>query len=155
MCRTIHDLDALSHFKRVSDLPAERLIHVGLQRHHLLAVTLADFDHGAAEFERGFPGAHERAGPPLHIQHKAVDVFGELLAHDAGHDERQARHRRGHIAECVEFLVGGRDFRRRADHAAADFIGDTAKFIQRKVRAKAINAFQFIERAAGWAEAAA
>ena len=90
----VHHLDTLAHFERVADLLAERLVHVRLQRNHLLTVAFADLNHRAGEFRRCLARSHERATTPFHVEHKAIHVFCQFFAHDAGHDERQAGNRR-------------------------------------------------------------
>jgi len=148
------DVEALLNFESVTNLLAERLIHVSLERDNFLAVPFADFDHGAAEFERSIPGPHECAGAPLHIEHEASDILGQLLRHDAGDDEWEAGDGGGHVAQCVELLVGRRDFRSLAGNRAADGVGHANEFVEREAGPKAGDAFEFVECSAGGAETA-
>src|ERR1700674_1973279 len=52
-------LDALLHFKRVANHPAERLVHVGDERGHLLAHAFASFYHEFGEEDGVFLLLHK------------------------------------------------------------------------------------------------
>ena len=77
-------------------------------------IFLPTLRHRGRELLRLRSRFHERAAAEFHIEHQPIETFRELLAHDAGDDERLRRHRAGHIAQRVEFLVGRDRCRRSA-----------------------------------------
>ena len=134
---------------------AERLIHIGDQRLHLLIEAAADADHRLRQTPRIHLLLHERAVADFHVEHQRVDAFGHLLRHDGRSDQRNRFHRARHVAQRIEALIGRRDFFGLPDEAQAQLRQLRAKLIEREIGAKTGNRFQLVERAAGVAQAAA
>jgi hypothetical protein len=65
---------------------------------------------------------------PFDVEHERVDALGQLLAHDAGGDERDGGHGGGDVAQGVEFAVGGGEAVGLADHGAAVAAQDGEEF---------------------------
>ena len=148
-------LDGFGDFERVARGAAQRLVHRGEQVAHGDAHFVAHGFERGGEFDGFGAGFHEGTGTEFHIEHEAVERLRELFAHDAGDDERLRGHGRGDIAEGVKFFVRRTKVGGLADHgdAEAGELREGLIFAQRDVEAG--DAFQFVERAAGDAEAAA
>ena len=151
----LEDFDRLGDFIRMARHAAKRLIHAGDQRHHFLAHALAGFDHDFGEANRIFLFLHEGAGACLHVEDQGVNAFGKFLAHDRRADEADILDGGSNVTKRVDFLVGRSNLRGLPDQAHAAFAEDAAKFVQRQIHVEAWNRLQFVERAAGVAEAAA
>ena len=147
--------DGLLHLERVAHLVAQRLLHAGDQRAEPAAGHRADFDHFLGQANRVLLCLHQRALAGLHVQHHRVAAGGNLLGQDRGHDQRHAVHRRGHVAQGVERLVGGRQIGRLSDDCQADVGYLADELFLGQVDPHARNALQLIQRAAGVAQAAA
>src|SRR3954463_1744771 len=91
----------------------------------------------------------------FYIEHQRVEPLGELLAHDAGRDERNRWHGAGNIAQGVELAIGGDEIGGGAADDAADVAADLLKLGRTEIRAEPGNGLKFVERAAGGPEAAA
>ena len=91
----------------------------------------------------------------LHVEHERVESLGQLLAHDAGRDERDRWHGAGDVAQGVELAIGRHEVGGGAADHAADIAADLLKLGRAEIRAKAGDGFELVERAAGRAEAAA
>src|SRR5207244_4308840 len=76
---------------------------------------LADVRHRFGELFGFLFRFHERAGPEFNVEHQAIEIFRELLAHNARDDERLRWHRPRHTPQCVH-LVGG--WTQTASHAS-------------------------------------
>ncbi len=125
--------DRLGDFHGIAGLAPERLVHVGQQRDDFLAHALAGFDQQFGQVRRVLDLLHERAGAGLHVEHQRVDPLGQFLAHDGSADQRGAFHRPGHVAQRIDFLVGGSDFGRLPDQGAPAGFQDAPKFGERQI----------------------
>ena len=105
----LENFDAFGDFERVTDGPPERFVHRTEKMRDLYAHQFPHFCHGGGELFGLLVRLHERAAPKLHVEHQPIEILRELLAHDARHDERLGRDGAGHIAQGVEFSVGGAD----------------------------------------------
>ena len=118
----VQRLDRFFHFQRIADGVPQRLIHIADQRDHFAVQIVADVHHRLRQHARFFRRLHERARAALHIQHDGIRARGDLLAHDAGRNQRGAGHAAGDIAQGVEFPIGGSQvFRLAAQHDAMFF----------------------------------
>ena len=106
---------------RVSRHAPERLIHVRNQRHHFLAHALPGFHHHLGQPDGIFFFLHKRARAGFDIQHQRIDSFGKFLAHNRRANEPHIFNRRSDVAQCVEFLIRRRNFRRLPDQTHATF----------------------------------
>ena len=68
----LQDGHALGYFKRVADVSAQGLIHIGDQRGDLTAVRRADCDHLARQLKGAVQILHEGAVPHRHIEQNGV-----------------------------------------------------------------------------------
>ena len=125
-------IEALLDLERVADAQPQRLVHVGDQRDHFLAHSLAGFNHQLGQKRGVFLGLHERARARFHVQHQPVDALGQLLAHDRGANQVGAFDRAGNVAQRIELAVGRSDFGRLADHGAAARAQHFAKAVERR-----------------------
>ena len=149
------NLNRLAHLERVADVEAERNVHVGHDRHNVPAAGLADTHHALSKLLSVFERLHKRAGADLDVQHDGMRACGQLFGHDGRRDERQGIDRRGHVAQRVEFFIGGRQIAGLADNGYADVLNLLHKGLCRKRRLIAGDGFEFIDRAARVAESAA
>ncbi len=148
-------LDALLHFERVAHHAAERLVHVGDERDHLLAHALASFDHEFGEEDGVFLFFHERAGAGLHVEHERVGALRQFLAHDRGADEVRTLDRAGNVAQCVQLAIRRSDLLGLANHGASAGLENAMELGHGETYAKSGNGFEFVERASGVAQSAA
>ncbi len=134
---------------------ADGRAHVGEQGDDLLACAGPDAHQGRGERSgRVLDALHERAAADLHVEHQRVDAFGELLREDAGHDQRDGLHRRGHVAQRVDALVGGGDARGLTDETGAHLGDDLVETSDVEIHTEAGDRLEFVERAARVTEAA-
>ena len=118
----VQRLDRFFHFQRIADGMAQRLIHIADQRDHFAVQILADVHHGLRQHARFVGRFHECARSALHVQHDRICARCDLLAHNAGRDQRRAGHAAGDIAQGVEFPVGrSQVLRLAAQHDAMFF----------------------------------
>ena len=68
----LQDGHALSHFQRVADAAAQRLVHIGDERRDLAPVRRADGDHLARKLDGVVERFHKRAVAHRHIQQDGV-----------------------------------------------------------------------------------
>ena len=68
----LQDGHALGYFKRVADVFAQGLIHIGNERRDLAAVRCADGDHLARQLKGAVQILHEGAVPHRHIEQNGV-----------------------------------------------------------------------------------
>ena len=69
---SLQDGHALGHLKRVADVSAQRLVHIGDQRGDLAAVRRADRNHLARQLKGAVQILHEGAVPHRHIEQNGV-----------------------------------------------------------------------------------
>ena len=62
------------------------------------------------------------------IEHQGVDTLGQFLTEDTRADQRDTFDRRSHIAQRIEFPVGGHHVIGLADHGLVDGLELTAVF---------------------------
>src|SRR6267143_1502787 len=148
-------LDGFGDLVRMARHAAKRLIHSGDKGYHFLAHALAGFDHDFCKANRIFLFLHERPGARLDVEDQGVNAFSKFFAHDRRADETDILDGRSNVTKRVDFLVGRSNLRGLPDQAHAAFAEDAAKCVQRQIHVEARNRFQFVERAAGVAEAAA
>src|SRR5205814_8960746 len=116
---------------------------------------LSYFGHGRRDLLRFLPRLHERAAPKFHVEHQAIEIFRQLLAHDAGHDQRLGRHRARDVAQSIELLIGGTNVVRLSDHENADALQLRERPTFVDVNVEPGDAFEFIECATSDGETAA
>src|SRR2546430_13118951 len=111
------------------------------------SLRFANTKHRFPEPLRFVTRLHECAFAESYVEHKPIEIFRQLLAHDARYDKRPRRHRPGDIAQRVEFFVRRTNLRTLSNHKNADVLQlfDRAPVIE--VHIEAGNAFEFIERA--------
>ena len=68
----LQDGHALRYFKRVADISAQRLVHIGDQRSNPAAVRRADRNHLARQLKSAVQILHEGAVPHRHIKQNGV-----------------------------------------------------------------------------------
>ena len=134
---------------------AERLVHVGDERDHLLAHAFASFDHEFGEEDGVFLLLHKSPRAGLYVEHERVGTFGQLLAHDGGADEIRTLDRAGNVAQRVQLAVSGSDFLGLANHGASTGFENAMEFRHRQTDAESGDGFKFVERASGVAQTAA
>ena len=133
-------LNRLDHFKCISDVHSQRLIHIGNECDHSLPDAYSGLNHQLGQMNGVSFLLHESAGAGFHIQHQSVDPFGDFLAHDRCADQRRTLDRAGHVAQRVHLFVGRHDLL-RLPHQHHSAIGTR-------------NSFELVERAASVAKAA-
>ena len=153
--RPAQDGDRFLDLQRVADSKAERLVHIGHDGGHVASGMLADAYHLPRKLKSGFLRLHERAGAGFHVQHDGARAGGELLGHDARNDQRDAVHRRGHVAQRVHFFIRRGKIRRLPGDHKADVLGGFEEFFGRHGGGEAGEGFELVDRAAGVPETAA
>jgi len=118
------------------------------------AHQFSHFGHRGGELFGFFRRLHERAASKLHIKHKPIEIFRELLAHDTRHDQRLGRNRPRHVTQRVKCFVGRANVGGLSDDKNADAfqLGASPAFVDMDIESR--NALEFIERSAGNAEPA-
>ena len=115
----------------------------------------ADIHHGFRQIDGGLQIGHQRARARFHIQHDGLGPGGEFFGKNAGGDQGNGIHRARHVPQGVKPLIGGGQMRALAHHGAAHLPHDAHKFLLGQLHPHAPwNAFQFINGAAGVAQAA-
>ena len=145
----------MGHFDGIAGAGRQRLVHVGDERGGPEARAIGDGDQAFGQAPRLVHGRHEGAGAHLHVEHQMLEAGGEFLGQDRGGDERDRFHRRRHVADAIEALVGGRQIGGLADDGAARLARHLAEQVEIGLRDIARNGIELVERAAGVAEAAA
>ncbi len=146
--------DSLFHFQGVAHGVPQRLVHVGEEGGGLLAGILPNPHHHLRQFSRLRQGGHKRAAAQLHIQHNGIRAACQLLRHNGRGDQRDAGDRPRHVAQGVEFAVGGRQPRRLPCQRQTDLCQLPFELGQRQVWRPALNGFHFVQRAAAGTQTA-
>ena len=154
-CGAPQDLDSLDDFEGVSYLMAERAIHVGDERDGGAAHVLTNVYHGLSKGDGIVCGLHEGAAAALYVQNDGVGTRGDLLAHDARGDERNAVDGGRDVAEGVQALVRRHEVSRLADDGAAHPVDDVKESLLVDGDRKPRDRFQLVKRASGVAKPAA
>ena len=128
----------------VADRVAERDIHVRQHGDGFAAMRRADFNHQRGQRPRFFQSLHKRPAADLHVQHNERAAAGDLLAHNAGGDQRQRLDRAGGIAQRIQQAVGGDKPAGLGADARADCTDLSEDFVGRQRRARAAERFQLI-----------
>src|SRR2546425_8272795 len=144
---TAEHFDAFDNLQGVAGDAAERLIHIGYKSNDLFAEAAAGIDHQLGEAHGIFLTLDEGARTKLHVENQRVNAFGQLLAHDRGADEGMILDGGRNIAQGVNFLVGGGDFRRLADQTHATFAENATEVGEREIDAEAGDGLEVVERA--------
>ncbi len=109
-------VDRFLHFQRIADGLAKRLLHLRDQCRGLASRQAANGNHEARESAGVFQGFHKGAVAALDVEHDGIGAGGQLLAHDAARNQRQARNCAGDVTQRIECLVrGGQIGRLRRD----------------------------------------
>ena len=133
-------LNRFAHLQRVADRVAQRLAHVGQHRVRAPSRACADAHERLRQLRGAFARGHKRACADLHIEQDVPRAARELLAHDAGGNQRDALHRRCGVAQGVEQLICRRKARRLTRQAAANPLHLCEHLLRRQFRAVARNA---------------
>src|SRR5439155_14642697 len=151
----LQNLHALGDLEGIANRASEWLIHRIEQIRSFYFHRLAGVRHRFGELFGFLFRFHERAGSEFNVEHQAIEIFRELLAHNTRDDERLRWHRPRLIPQCVKLFVGRTNVLSFSDHKDTDLIQllERAFFIQ--VDIKSWDALQFVERAAGNAGSAA
>ena len=152
---TFEALHRLPDLQRVADGSAKRRVHARDQGLHRLAEFTANPRHAFGKRDSVLPLRHEGAVAGLDVEHKGIDALGKLLGEDRGGDQRDALHRGRRVAKGVEHAVGRRDLGRLADEHQAAFPSHAPVGREIEVDAKARDALEFVQGAAGVPQAAA
>ena len=96
---------------------------------------------------------HESATAILNIEHDGVCSRSEFLAHDRAADQRYVVHRAGDIAQRIETFVRRHQVGRLADDGHSAVADDADEIVHGKRHVEAGNRLEFIDRAAGMAQA--
>ena len=144
-----------SDLERVADRAAQRLIHRREQRAHLFAARLPHPHQRLRQQPRLRPGLHERPAAKFYVEHQRIDSLRQLLRQDRATDQGNAFHRRGHVAQRVQFLIRRRQVLRLSDQRTADLRHLGVVGGEREIRAKPRDRLQLVQRAPGMAQAAA
>ena len=97
---------------------------------------------------------HECGTAEFHVKDERSEAFGEFLGKNGRGDERDAGHGAGYVAERVNFLVRRNHPFGLAAYDAADFLDLLNDFSGGQQGLEAGDGIEFVERAAGDAEAA-
>ena len=144
----LQGLDRLDHLKGIADRITQGCVHICDKRAHPLARMLPNLHHRPRQLNRIIGGLHKRTASAFDVQHDAVVVRRELFAHDARCDQRNTVHRGGHVAQGVQQLIGRRKIG-TLPHDRQPYLVDRGfQLFGGKVGAKALDGFQFIDRAA-------
>ena len=150
----LKDLDALGDFDPVAGKAAEGLVHAREESDGLDAGFGAGLDHEAGEFAGLIDGGQECSGTDFDVEDESVERLGEFLAHDAGGDEEGRLDGAGVVAHGVEEAVGGGERRGLTDERGTGVAKDLAEADEGELGVEAGDGFEFVEGAAGVAEAA-
>ena len=94
-------------------------------------------------------GLHEGATAGLDVEDEGVEVFGELLAHDAGGDEVGGLDGAGVVAEGVEDAVGGDEGGGLADERGPALAEDFGEALEGDLGVEAGDGFELVQGSAG------
>src|SRR5262249_51320560 len=142
------DLEYFDHFECITDVAAERLVHIGDEGRHLFPHALAGFDHEFCEVDGVFFLLHECARAGFDVEHQRIDALREFFAHDGSADEEWALNGSGDVAQCVELAVGRSNLSRLPDHRAPTSFEDFAESRDGQIHVEAGNRFKLVERTA-------
>jgi len=98
--------DRFLELQRRADGIAERLVHIGHQRHTAALHRAAHTSHRTRELLGLLKILDEGAIAPLHVDHEAFGALGQFLGKHGAGDQREARDRARLLAQRVEFGVG-------------------------------------------------
>jgi hypothetical protein len=104
----VENFNCFDNLEAVADVPAERHVHICNQRDGLFARTCSYFHHEVRKRGRFPERLYKRAAAAFYVEYNAVAAGGELLAHNARGNQRQAVHSRSHVAQRIQLLVRGR-----------------------------------------------
>jgi hypothetical protein len=149
----LHDVDALPDLDPVAGETAEGLVHGGEKGDGAGARGFAGLDHKLCEEFGLFIGGHEGARADFDVEDQGVEALGEFLAHDAGGDEEWRFDGARVVSECIQDAVSGDDRRGLADEGRATSFENVAHLGKRELGIEAGDGFEFVQRAAGVAEA--
>ena len=147
-------IDRIQDFNGVAGGPRQGLVHVGDQGAGGHAGAVGDRHQALRQRAGVLVGGHERAGAGLDVEHQAGEPGGELLGQDRGGNQRDRFDRRGHVADRVQALVGGRQIRRLADDGAAHLRHHRSQRRQIGLGAVTGDRIELVERPPGMAQAA-
>src|SRR5262249_10241916 len=97
---------------------------------------------------------HESAAAEFHVEHEAVEIFRQFLAHRAGDDERLRWDRAGDVAQCIKLFVSRADVDGLSHHDYTDLVELFEGAFIIKVYVETGDTFEFIWRATSDAESA-
>ena len=152
---TLEAVDGFFDFDPIACGAAERDVHGVQESMDLHAAFGAEVDHGVGEFAGLFLRLHEGGAAIFDVKDQGLDAFGEFLGQDGRSDERDGWDGACDVTECVKAFVSGRHFTGLAANDAADGLHLFDDAIGCEIGLEAGDGFEFIERAAGDAEAAA
>ena len=151
----LQDRHAFGHLQGVSDVFAQRLVHIGDKRRHLATVGSADGYHLTGQLGGILQIFHECTVAHGHIQQNSIGTRRQLFAHDGGGDQRNTAHCGGHIPQGVHLFVRHRDSSALANDRNADRIHLPEKFLLRQRGAGAGHRLHLVDGAAGMAQSPA
>jgi len=140
----LKDFDALGDFEPVAGEAAERLLHAGEESDGRGAGAGSGLNHEGGQIAGCFERGEEGAGADLDVEHKGVKRLGELLAHDAGGDEKGRLDGAGVVAHGVEEAVGGDEGGSLADERGTCFTQDSGEAREGELGVEAGDGFELV-----------
>ncbi|MNS91468.1 hypothetical protein D3C72_1255610 [compost metagenome] len=137
------------HFQGVPDGEAQRLTHIGDNRHRSAADIIPNADHGMSECLGILGGLHKCACSSLHIKHDRIRACCNLLAHNGACDQRNRVNRSRNIPQCIQLLVRRRDITGLTNYGNLVIIHEIREFFLRNLHVEALNSFKLVNRTSG------
>ena len=128
----LHDLQS------ISDISAQRTVHIGDQGDDFPSHVRADIHHLPGQHDGIVQRLHKCAASRLHIQKNAVGTGGDLLGHDAGRNQGNIIHRGSYVPERIQLLIRRRQVPRLSGHGDTDLFHHIEEFrlVQRRCEAR-------------------
>ncbi|EJK92459.1 hypothetical protein UUU_04450 [Klebsiella pneumoniae subsp. pneumoniae DSM 30104 = JCM 1662 = NBRC 14940] len=149
------ELHRFANFNGVAGAGGQYLIHIGQQRGGAHAGAVGDTHDRFGQRGREFISRHKRAAADFDVHHQRIQPFRQLLRQNRGGNQRDGVHRRGNIAGGIETFVGRGKGAGLPDNCHANIFNNLAEAVVVREDIEARDRFQFVQRTAGMAEAAA
>ena len=147
MINRVKDLDGVSCTAR------QRLVHVRDKRDGWQSGGRGNVCEAFREVSRAFERRHEGPAPGLHIHDEALQACRKFLREDRRRDQWDRLHRRRHIPDAIETLVGRCEVCSLSDDGAANLTHGARKEGGFGLRIVTRDAFELVERATRVAKA--
>ena len=152
---SLQGLTRLANLQRIPDGTTQRTVHIGDERHCSASHMLADGHHLLCQRNGVLQGLHKGAAAGLDVQKDSIGACGDLFAHNAGSNQRNAVDRSRHIAQRIELFIRGCQVAGLPNYADPHPADNVKKGLPIQCGSESGDGFQFIHRPAGVPQPAA